>query len=107
MNAKFHQLRHIPSCESICRQQNNFLTVIMLQIYVNCREVWFHVKWLAIVWFFMNWNLMIPPSCLQCFDAVGWVARRAPGLWKTESVARCRFAYGPADASATHCLLLQ
>jgi len=23
------------------------------------------------------------------------------------SVARCRFAYGPADATATHCLLLQ
>jgi len=23
------------------------------------------------------------------------------------SGARCRFAYGPADATATHCLLLQ
>ena len=22
--------------------------------------------------------------CLQCFDAVGWVARRASGLYKTE-----------------------
>jgi len=22
--------------------------------------------------------------CLQCFDAVGWVAGRASGLWKTE-----------------------
>jgi len=24
-------------------------------------------------------------GCLQCFDAVGWVAGRASGLWKTES----------------------
>jgi len=28
-------------------------------------------------------------KCLQCFDAVGWAA------------ARCRLAYGPADATAT------
>jgi len=26
-------------------------------------------------------------------------------LWGKD--ARCRFAYGPADATATHCLLLQ
>jgi len=52
---------------------------------------------------------------LQYFDAVGWVARRASGLQKTEwwdagmvvSRARCRFAKGPADATATHYLLLQ
>ena len=55
--------------------------------------------------------------CLQCFDAVGWVAGRA-GIWPTKnwvvgcwhgylSAARCRLAYGLADATATHCLLLQ
>ena len=52
---------------------------------------------------------------LQCFDAVGWAAGRASGLYvkKTEwwsgylSGSRCSLAYGPADATATHCLLLQ
>ena len=38
--------------------------------------------------------------CLQCFNAVGLAAGRAASLW-------CRFLYGPADATATHCLLLQ
>ena len=53
--------------------------------------------------------------CLQCFDAVGWAAGRASGLKKlwwgagvvNLSGARCRLAYGPTDATATHCLLLQ
>ena len=49
-------------------------------------------------------------SCLQCFDAVGWAAGRASGHVKNWMVgcwhgclsgARCRLAYGPADASAT------
>jgi len=53
--------------------------------------------------------------CLQCFDAVGWAAGRASGLkklsggvltWLSAGV-RCRLAYGPADATATQCLLLQ
>jgi len=30
------------------------------------------------------------------------------GFWRGYlSMAKCRFAYGPADATATHCLLLQ
>ena len=50
------------------------------------------------------------------FDAVGWAAGSASGLQKNWvmgcwngylSGARCRLAYGPADATATHCLLLQ
>ena len=54
--------------------------------------------------------------CLQCFDAVGWAAGRASGLQKNWVVgcwcvylsgARCRLAYGPADATATHSVLLQ
>jgi len=28
-------------------------------------------------------------------------------VWLYTSGARCRLAYGPADATATHCLLLQ
>ena len=53
---------------------------------------------------------------LQCFDAVGSVAGTASGLSKNLSggcwycylsAARCRLAYRPADATATHCLLLQ
>ena len=53
---------------------------------------------------------------VQCVDAFGWAAGRASGLQKKLSGwywrgylsrERCRFAYGPADATATHCLLLQ
>jgi len=53
---------------------------------------------------------------LQCFGAVGWAAGRASGLYKTEWWGAgvvicleqgCRLAYGPADATVTHCLLLQ
>ena len=51
----------------------------------------------------------------QCFDAVGWAAGRASAIWPVKnrvvgywhgylSGARCRLAYGPADATATHCL---
>jgi len=53
--------------------------------------------------------------CLRWFDAVGWAAGRASGLQKNWVVgyrcgylsrARCRFAYGPADATPlTHCPL--
>jgi len=36
------------------------------------------------------------------------VKNRVVGYWRGYlSGARCRLAYGPADASATHCLLLQ
>ena len=51
--------------------------------------------------------------CLQCFDTVVWVAGRASILEKTEwwdaGLVMClgQGAYGPADATATHCLLLQ
>ena len=47
---------------------------------------------------------------------VGWqegkgirpVENRVVGYWRGYlSGARCRLAYGPADATATHCLLLQ
>ena len=55
---------------------------------------------------------------LQCFDAVGWVTGRASrlppvknwvvGCWRGYLCgARCRLAYGPVDATVTHCLLLQ
>ena len=51
----------------------------------------------------------------MCFDAVGWAAGRASGLYKNEQwgagmvicLERGADAYGPADATATHCLLLQ
>jgi len=54
--------------------------------------------------------------CFQCFDAVGWGQEGHPACKKTSLVgcwhgylsgARCRFAYGPPDAIATHYLLLQ
>jgi len=54
-------------------------------------------------------------KCLQCFDADGWQRK---GIWPVKNwvvrcwhsyltVAKCRFAYGPADPTATYCILLQ
>ena len=45
---------------------------------------------------------------LQCFVAVSW-AEWWGAAWLSAWLtgARCRFAYGPADPSATHHLLLQ
>ena len=60
-------------------------------------------------------NVLPDISCLQCFDAASWAARRASGLKKTRVVgcwrgylsgSRCRLAYGRAVATASHCLLL-
>jgi len=34
--------------------------------------------------FYFTVHVQCAVFCLQCFDAVGWVAGRAPGLWKTE-----------------------
>jgi len=54
--------------------------------------------------------------CLRCFDVLvgcqeGFTACKKPwvaGRWRGYlSGERCRLAYGPADATATHCLLLQ
>ena len=60
-------------------------------------------------WFHCHGNM-----CLQCFDC--WLGDRK-GIRPVKnrvvwcccgclSGARCRLAYGPADATATHCLLL-
>ena len=45
----------------------------------------------------------------ECFDDVGWAAKTVKTEWwgAGMSGARCRFAYGPGDATATDCLLLQ
>ena len=62
----------------------------------------------------IRWNVLF--MCLQCFDAVGWAAGRHPACKKLSGgvlawlsvwseVQTC--IYGPADATATHCLLLQ
>ena len=45
--------------------------------------------------------------CVRCFDAVGWPAGRASGFWKLSGGMLAwlsvwgRFAYSPADATAT------
>jgi len=59
---------------------------------------------------------LICKVCLQWFDAVDRAEGRASSLWKNWVVGlwcdflsgvRCRFAYGPADVTATHYLLFQ
>jgi len=48
-------------------------------------------------------------NILQCFDAVGWVAGPVQNwmvrCWRGYLPGvRCRVAYSPADATATHCI---
>jgi len=54
----------------------------------------------------------------QCFDAVAVGLGSRKGVWPVKNLAvgcwcsylsgaRCKFAYGPADVTATHYLLLQ
>ena len=62
-------------------------------------------------------EILSPEFGTKCFDAVVWwqeghLAYKKTEWWGAGMViclerARCRLAYGPADATATHCLLLQ
>ena len=61
----------------------------------------------------MNYQFQSNKCCLQCFDA-GWQGghptckKLSGGMLARLSVwGGCRFAYGPADVTATHYLLLQ
>jgi len=77
------------------------------------------VAFLLLLLFFCSFSLIFCPS-LYAFSAltllVGWhrgrkgirpVEAKWWGCWHGYlSGARCRLAYGPADATATHCLLL-
>ena len=71
-------------------------------------------------WTLLLLLLLLLNNCVLCLPSVLWrwwlggrkgirpVKNWVVGCWHgylTE--ARCRFAYGPADATATHCLLLQ
>ena len=76
--------------------------------------------WVHIVHVNFNFPFILGPKCLQCYAfsaltlLVGWQEGH-PACKKTEwwgaslviCLERCRLAYGPADATATHCLLLQ
>ena len=60
-------------------------------------------------------TIAVRSMCLQCFDAVVGRQEGHPACKKLSggvlawllSGAQCRLAYGPADATATHYLLLQ
>ena len=75
-------------------------------------SAWWQVTLCVPMWDVDILYFTLPPlPYLQSFDAVGWAAGRASGLKKTWvlgcwhgylSGARCRLAYGPADATATY-----
>jgi len=69
------------------------------------------------VWFCLFFYFSVSLLANNAFSAltllVGWqeghlaCKNRVLGCWRGYlSGARCRLAYGPADANATHCLLL-
>ena len=87
----------------------------------------FHIKpkdldlqefYISTVSIFTHWShFMLPPTHFA-FSALTLLVGRqeghpackklSGGCWRGNmSEARCRLAYGPADATATHCLLLQ
>jgi len=57
-------------------------------------------------------TLLLPSVLWRCWlggrKGIRHVKKLSGGCWRGYlSGARCRLAYGPADATATHCLLLQ
>jgi len=84
-----------------------FCLIVTVLLYKTVSWVCFLVHHLS---FFLDFCKLIfcDLFCLQCFDTVGWVAGRASGMQKTWvmgswhgylSGARCRLAYGPANAT--------
>ena len=76
-------------------------------------EIYLFIYLLSVYFFYLSTYYLSTPSVLwRCWlggrkgnrPAKNWVV----GCWRGYlSGARCRLAYGPADASATQCLLLQ
>ena len=96
------------------------LSVCLLSYQCVCVIEWVvskcHTSTLIVLKMFLFIHSYWLSYCLQCFDAVGWAAGK--GIWPVKNIvvgcwrgylfgARCRLAYGPADATATHCCLLQ
>ena len=87
---------------------------MVLAVTANCRHMQVHCAKYDIQFMYsLQPQIFYILMVSQCFDAVGWAAGSAVknsvvGCWHGYlSGARCRLAYDPADATATHCLLLQ
>ena len=104
------------------RKFRHIMSITLSTKFIDGRACWPHLWWLMLrgwtrcssLHVLRPWLLRLVDFCLQWIDAVGWAARRHPtckklscGVLAWLSVWRCRLAYGPADATATHCLLLQ
>ena len=95
---------------------HNHVTCRLLGIEAVCFVALLSLQRIIIISFWRCRQCLQWFDSLQCFDAVGWAPGKASGLWKNWVVGcwcgylsgvRCRLAYGPANATATHCLLLQ
>ena len=81
----------------------------------NCRKETTILTILVLSATFLCWILLCTKSAFSALTLLvgrqeGHPAckNRVVGYWRGNlSGARCRLAYGPADATATHCLLLQ
>ena len=63
---------------------------------------------ISFCWEFVQQNSVLWRCWLGGRKSIRPVKNRVVVYWRgCLSAARCRFAYGPADATATHCLLLQ
>ena len=89
--------------ESIDSSQRAILLLLNVYCYVSLKTQ-------------VSLMIVVSNKCLQCFDTVGWGGRK--GIRPVKKLSgeilawllsgpRCTSAYGTADATATHCLLLQ
>ena len=95
--------------------QNCYLWMITLTFSdVRVSDLFYVADFIIWGWcvYFLSFNNRLNNSALMLL--VGWQEGHPAcknwvvGCWRGYlSEARCRLAYGPADATATHCLLLQ
>ena len=97
----------------VCRETARMSQCCSVQIYASCCHSWNYMpaKPQHIHQYYSSF-IYLRPSVLWCCwlggrKGIQLVKNWVVGCWRGYlSGARCRLAYGPADATATHCLLL-
>jgi len=113
------QCQYMISCLSFRHVSKGAFTSLLISshvIYLNWTR---HSAYIHCIWFWtVQFSLVQFSLCLllQCFDVCRWLGSRK-GIWPVKKLSggmlawlsgmRCRLAYSPADATATHSLLLQ
>jgi len=111
-----HHRPHCKSCTTTTTSLRNTSKHTLTTVFNNCKQQ--YPTNIPIISVFKNLCFhrpsfaVIPHLCLPCMvgcqEGHPACKKLVVGCWCGYlSEARCRLAYGPADATATHCLLLQ